>query len=820
MADPYICTNCFHSYTRKTYFDSHFSNERAKNGGPNPCFGLVTRKYGRTMEEAKNLNKTPTLYEQKGFKKRPASEENNQTLPKRPSTETSRKELAVGDIEIGDVNINTSSSSSSSATLDNQLKIIENQEIILKNLKALHQKPSHESKTSTSITKVKDEKLEDQEDPHLSKIRLATDIDTILNSPLVFNIFELKPPESEENDFSLCCKCCFVPGQGSQGITVKDHEFKHEKSRGSGQWQPTWFTNMKKNLIRHLTLLTHEKKVAEYAQRQRMQCSTRTEIAKCMRHLSYYATKTGMPFCQFDSFLATVNRCGPDLGNINHSKHYIKKYTLLIDKILKQRTEEWLLKQKEVTITLDIGTCLGFTLLAVLLIKGPDVRLMKLTPTSSKKGSHLAQLCISSLQSENITLEILKEKIVGVVGDGAFMKGNQGFKDTLKDFLHENLQFRWDILHLCNRAHVDARGVTAADMKESAKYKDLENIHYEEESKSTPISQLIDYIQKSAKTLRTGIAYTGLKLSSKSFKRPKIWSATHMCLYEFDMVHRFLNNREFFDTQGNILVLAILYCVVMFAVKVMLKNCQKTTVTSSYIKNVITSTDGAGKQTTQFYLQVARTNLVLAKPCFNTNHVNKKLCNETCLEETEEVSENDEFSDLLSSDGEPTNISKNKFIKNLQDFLQKNKDELSLPSDFSKLFRNTRDLKCTTDLINEQASYINTFISRFWEGISKRTELTDLDHGSTSFSEAPAEGVFSVIENVLGGRESLELDSIEALTRVALEGPGVATMEGYDLSKEALELWGGKGERFTTQHWWPGMKQKSMLEIQEGKRKM
>ena len=83
-----------------------------------------------------------------------------------------------------------------------------------------------------------------------------------MNSPLVFNIFELKPPESEENDFSLCCKCCFVPGQGSQGITVKDHEFKHEKSRGSGQWQPTWFTNMKKNLIRHLTLLTHFTRLA------------------------------------------------------------------------------------------------------------------------------------------------------------------------------------------------------------------------------------------------------------------------------------------------------------------------------------------------------------------------------------------------------------------------------------------------------------------------------------------------------------------------------------------------------------------------------
>ena len=41
-------------------------------------------------------------------------------------------------------------------------------------------------------------------------------------------------------------------------------------------------------------------------------------------------------------------------------------------------------------------------------------------------------------------------------------------------------------------------------------------------------------------------------------------------------------------------------------------------------------------------------------------------------------------------------------------------------------------------------------------------------------------------------------------------------MEGYDLSKKALQLWKGKGERFTTKKWLPGMKQKSMTEIQEG----
>ena len=70
---------------------------------------------------------------------------------------------------------------------------------------------------------------------------------------------------------------------------------------------------------------------------------------------------------------------------------------------------------------------------------------------------------------------------------------------------------------------------------------------------------------------------------------------------------------------------------------------------------------------------------------------------------------------------------------------------------------------------------------------------------------------------MLSGRESLNIDILECLTRIALEGPGVATRDGYNLSKEALKLWDkGKGERFTTAKWIPGMKQKSMIKIQEG----
>ncbi len=160
-----------------------------------------------------------------------------------------------------------------------------------------------------------------------------------------------------------------------------------------------------------------------------------------------------MPFEQFPAFIATVNRCDVELGNVNHSKEFIRKYTLLLNKIIYSQTENWIKEHSELTITLDIGTCLGFTLVAVLLIKDKEVKLISIEPTASKKGPHLANVCFNALLSENVTVDMLKQRICGVVGDGAFMKGNAGFKNTLKNLLsNPDLQLRGDLLPLANCA--------------------------------------------------------------------------------------------------------------------------------------------------------------------------------------------------------------------------------------------------------------------------------------------------------------------------------------------------------------------------------
>ena len=123
----------------------------------------------------------------------------------------------------------------------------------------------------------------------------------------------------------------------------------------------------------------------------------------------------------------------------------------------------------------------------------------------------------------------------------------------------------------------------------------------------------------------------------------------------------------------------------------------------------------------------------------------------------------------------------------------------------------------TAQLIEEQVRHVQRFTDDFWLCVRKRTALTHLSSTTACFSEAPAEGVFSVVERVMEGRECLGLDVVEALTRIALQGPGVATDAAYTLSASALKK-RPTGERYTTDQWMKGMKSKALIEIQAGKR--
>ena len=57
-----------------------------------------------------------------------------------------------------------------------------------------------------------------------------------------------------------------------------------------------------------------------------------------------------------------------------------------------------------------------------------------------------------------LNVDIIKEKTVGITGDGAFAKWNEPFKIRASELFDKVLTFRWDLLHLMSRAHEEARG--------------------------------------------------------------------------------------------------------------------------------------------------------------------------------------------------------------------------------------------------------------------------------------------------------------------------------------------------------------------------
>ena len=93
----------------------------------------------------------------------------------------------------------------------------------------------------------------------------------------------------------------------------------------------------------------------------------------------------------------------------------------------------------------------------------------------------------------------------------------------------------------------------------------------------------------------------------------------------------------------------------MFALKILLKQCQKTDVSANYVTNSICNLEGAGKKTMLLTLHAAEANLTKSKPCFNPDHsVVGDACNFKAAES---------FVDILSEDATENKISDNKFIK-------------------------------------------------------------------------------------------------------------------------------------------------------------
>ena len=97
-----------------------------------------------------------------------------------------------------------------------------------------------------------------------------------------------------------------------------------------------------------------------------------------------------------------------------------------------------------------------------------------------------------------------------------------------------------------------------------------------------------------------------------------------------------------------------------------------------------------------------------------------------------------------------------------------------------------------------------------------RLDYTDTNF-CTSFSEAPAESVFSIYESVVHSRESISVKRALNLVQLKMQGPGVATKASAELSKKALRRHSEEshlGECFCTNAWSPGFVSTTISKIQ------
>lgn len=435
----------------------------------------------------------------------------------------------------------------------------------------------------------------------------------------------------------------------------------------------------------------------------------------------------------------------------------------------------WFSSLKSASITLDIGRCRGLQLLTVLLIDDEtgNTKLAGFELTADKDGDSCAKIVYRILDDKiKIPHEQLNKIISGVVGDGAFIKGNEPFKAKMCELIGKPLLFRWDILHLVNRSHIKARDES----------KPVNKCH--------TLPQLMNFVQSESVEWRSGADFTRITIETLgAFKRPKLYSETRLVNYEFNQLQRFVECCKYWDIPDWVLIAAKLYLPVTYVIHLILQRVQATTIKTEYIFRVFQGDNPEGKAAMILALDIAE--------CA----INQQTFDHLLLDQLPEVVK-------TKKTGE------NQFKKDIEAFMKKNKEYYTV-QEVAGIPR-TRGEVITVNTVRDTVTMIKAYIGILWAEIADRFVQFDLT-GSTCWSEAPAESVFSTWGTILDHRQSLSVKHAEMLCRVVRDGPKTATRESeIFMTKISSKYKDGFGLRFATKDWQPGFISNVVQKIQEG----
>ena len=96
---------------------------------------------------------------------------------------------------------------------------------------------------------------------------------------------------------------------------------------------------------------------------------------------------------------------------------------------------------------------------------------------------------------------------------------------------------------------------------------------------------------------------------------------------------------------------------------------------------------------------------------------------------------------------------------------------------------------------------ISRYIESLWEGKTERLTHFDKD-GTTSWSEAPAEGIFSILEIICDKKPGRKLSNLTKFFRIIKEGPQPGSILAKSLIESSIEKWPRSyGPRFVTSNY-------------------
>ena len=90
--------------------------------------------------------------------------------------------------------------------------------------------------------------------------------------------------------------------------------------------------------------------------------------------------------------------------------------------------------------------------------------------------------------------------------------------------------------------------------------------------------------------------------------------------------------------------------------------------------------------------------------------------------------------------------------------------------------------------IRSVLAWIEKYVHSLWHNISKRLPFFDKE-GTTNWSEAPAEGIFSVLDYIIEHKPSLSVANMISICRIVKEGPAPGTKSATLLTKRAIDSW-------------------------------